>query len=106
MKTTELNNEIREINLAYLMLAQQMIRDDREAAMFRLGITAEIADVLEGLSPAQVVRMAQTNMLLCRFRFDDKLILDLVTNPQRERGMIHAHAAILESSRSFEKVAA
>ena len=63
MKTTGLLNEIRELNLAYLMLAQQMIREDRDAAMFRLGVSEEVADMIESLSPAQVLKMASANMI-------------------------------------------
>jgi len=46
MKSTDTYNDIKEVNLAYLMLAQNMVRSDREGAIFRLGISGEIADVL------------------------------------------------------------
>ncbi len=46
MKSTDTYNDIKEVNLSYLMLAQNMVRSDREAAIFRLGISEEIADVL------------------------------------------------------------
>ena len=48
MTTNDMIAEIREANLRYLMLAQQMIRSDKAAAIFRLGISGEIADLLEG----------------------------------------------------------
>ena len=41
MNGADLMSEIRELNLGYLLLAQQMIKADRAAAMFRLGISAE-----------------------------------------------------------------
>ena len=62
MKSADLHEQIREINLAYLMLAQQMVRDDRESAMFRLGIGADVADQLETMTPAQIVKMASGQM--------------------------------------------
>ncbi len=58
MKSTDTYNDIKEVNLAYLMLAQNMVRSDREAAIFRLGISEEIADILERLTPGQVLKMA------------------------------------------------
>ena len=39
MNTEQILAEIREANLSYLMLAQSLIRADREQALFRLGIS-------------------------------------------------------------------
>ena len=44
MNADQILTEIREANLSYLMLAQSLIRTDREQALFRLGITEESAD--------------------------------------------------------------
>lgn len=56
------NNEtpdsIRDINLSYLMLAQRLLRDDREAGMFRLGLSAPLAELLSTLTLAQTTRLA------------------------------------------------
>jgi len=49
MNTNDMMAEIRDANLGYLMLAQQMIRSDKAAAIFRLGISQEIANLIEGL---------------------------------------------------------
>jgi len=84
MRSAELHNEIKELNLAYLMLAQQLIREDRDTAMFRLGISDEIADLLENLTPGQVLKMSGADMLLCRFRFDDRLLLGELSSHDRE----------------------
>src|SRR5574343_1064721 len=72
--------EIREANLTYLMLAQNLIRKDRAEALFRLGLTEEAADLLGMLSTAQLLKIASTNMLLCRFRVDDDLVWNLLTS--------------------------
>ena len=58
MRIAELYNEIKELNLAYLMLAQQMLHEDRDVAMFRLGISEDIAALLNSLTPGQVRKMA------------------------------------------------
>lgn len=105
MKSTDTYNDIKEVNLAYLMLAQNMVRSDREASMFRLGISAEVADVLERLTPGQVLKMASSEMLLCSFRFDDTLLIDLLANHERDRGVGHVHAAILAAGRPVEAIA-
>lgn len=105
MRTADPFNEIKEVNLAYLMLAQQMLREDREAAMFRLGIGIEVADLLQGLSPAQVLKMAASTMLVCRLRFDDRLLIDLLSNHRGDTGTSHLHAAILAAGRPVESLA-
>jgi flagellar transcriptional activator FlhD len=97
MKTDQLLDEIREANLSYLVLAQHLIRRDRAEALYRLGISEEVADILDGLSTAQILKIAASNMLMCRFRFDDQVVWKLLTNHARERGTGAVHAAILMS---------
>jgi flagellar transcriptional activator FlhD len=95
MKTEQLLNEIREANLSYLMLAQSMVKEDRDTAMYRLGISEDVANVLEKLSPAQILRMASNNMLLFRFRFDDSMIVDMLSDYSSGKLMGGSHAAVL-----------
>jgi flagellar transcriptional activator FlhD len=105
MNPTDTYNDIKEVNLAYLMLAQNMVRSDREGAIFRLGISGEIADILERLTPGQVLKMASSDMLICSFRFDDTLLLNLLSNHERDRGVGQIHAAILAAGKPVEAVA-
>ncbi|MEQ1772799.1 MAG: flagellar transcriptional regulator FlhD [Burkholderiales bacterium] len=95
MSREQLINEIQEANLSYLLLAQQMIRLDRAAAIFRLGVSDEVARILDQLSPGQILKMAASNMLLCRFRFDDGMILGLLTDHGKEKPLMQSHAAVL-----------
>lgn len=104
MNVNDMMAEIRDANLSYLMLAQQMIRSDKATAIFRLGISGEIADLIEGLSNAQILRLASTNMMLARFRFDDGAILGMLTNYNKDRELAHSHAAILMASQPVEKI--
>lgn len=105
MRANAMQDEIRELNLAYLMLAQQMLREDRAAAIYRLGIGEEVADVLGALSSDQVLRMANSNMLICQFRFNDTMLVDLLSSHGRERGAAHLHAAILAAGRPVANLA-
>ena len=95
MNNEQLLNEIREANLSYLMLAQNMIRADKDTAIFRLGISEEVANILEKLSPAQILRMASNNVLLFRFRFDDSMIVDMLSDYGNSKLMAGTHAAVL-----------
>ena len=95
MNTEQMLGQIREMNLGYMLLAQQMIKADKATGMFRLGISQDVADILEQLSPGQIMKMAASNMLLCRFRFDDRMILGLLTDHSKNKPMASSHAAVL-----------
>ena len=105
MNTSDLLEEIKELNLTYLMLAQHMIREDKSAAVYRLGISQQLADILANLTPGQVLKMAGANVLLCRMRFDDRLILGLLTSHGKDGAMPQSHAAILLTGKPVEALA-
>src|SRR5881409_1967649 len=81
MNADQILNEIREANLSYLMLAQSLIRADREQALYRLGISEDNAALIALLSPAQMMKIASGNTLLCKFRMDeDDMVWGLLLN--------------------------
>ena len=81
----QLLEEVREVNLAYLVLSQHMIRADKAQAMYRLGISEEVAGIIDQLSPSQLMKIAGANQLICRFRFDDDMVWNLLTNHSKSR---------------------
>jgi flagellar transcriptional activator FlhD len=105
MSIDEMMAEIREVNLSYLMLAQQMLRQDKAMATFRLGLSMDVAELLESLSPAQILKLARSGMLLSRFRFDDGIILDMLANYTKDRALANSHAAILMAGQAAEQMA-
>lgn len=95
MQNESLLDDIQEINLSYLLLAQRMLKEDRDIAMFRLKINGPMADLLASLSLKQLGRLARSNQLLCRLGYTDpEQLLKLIDNP-RELGMGQTHAALL-----------
>ena len=104
MTTDDMLAEIREANLNYLMLAQQLIRADRAAAIFRLGLSADLVDLIDRLTPPQLLKLANSNMMLARFRFDDHAILAMLTGHQKDEALARSHAAILMSGQSVEDI--
>ena len=110
MDSEQLLAEIREANLTYLMLAQNMIRKDRAEAIFRLGVSEEAADLLGMLSTAQLLKIASTNMLLCRFRVDDDLVWNLLTSHNVKKvdnaTTTQLNASILMAGKFAESMAA
>ena len=105
MTSEQILAEIREANLSYLMLAQSLIRTDREQALFRLGVSEDTATLIGTLSPAQMMKVATGNTLLCRFRMDDDMVWNLLTSHGKgaaNDGMSRLHASILMAGRHNE----
>jgi len=108
MDNEQLLAHIREANMTYLMLAQNIIRMDRSEALFRLGMSEESADLIAALSPAQIMKIASSNMLLCRFRVDDEVVWNLLSNHGVSKvdndATTRLHASILMAGRFAEAV--
>ncbi|WP_294769459.1 flagellar transcriptional regulator FlhD [uncultured Rhodoferax sp.] len=108
MNDEQLLAQIREANMTYLMLAQTLIRKDKSEALFRLGMSEEAANMIGALSPAQILRIASGNMLLCRFRVDDDIVWNLLTNHSATKvdndATTKLHASILMAGRFAEAV--
>ena len=105
MNTEQILAEIREANLSYLMLAQSLVRADKEQALFRLGVSEETATLIGALTPAQMMKVATGNTLLCRFRMDDDMVWNLLTSHGKgaaNDGMSRLHASILMAGRHSE----
>ncbi|CAB3965571.1 transcriptional regulator [Burkholderia contaminans] len=102
--TSEMLSEIKEVNLSYLLLAQRLLREDKAMGMFRMGISQELADVLASLTLAQTVKLAASNQMLCRFRFDDHALLSSLADKGRSDVVAHAHSAILMAGQQVEGV--
>jgi flagellar transcriptional activator FlhD len=80
MSRDPISNDIRDANLSFLMLAQNAIRRDPAQAADRFGIGMESAELIARLSPAQMLNMADSPMLLCRMRVDDEMVWSLLTS--------------------------
>ncbi|PIF74461.1 flagellar transcriptional activator FlhD [Variovorax sp. 54] len=92
-----ISKEIGEINLAYMLLAQKLVKRDRAEAMFRLGVGRELADLLMNMSLSQIVKLAASNFLLCSFRLDDRPMFAVV-GEGKEPALQQAHMSILMSA--------
>ena len=73
--------------------------------MFRLGVSEETASLIGALTPAQMMKVATGTTLLCRFRMDDDMVWNLLTNHGKgaaNDGMSRLHASILMAGRHQE----
>ncbi|MBP0619540.1 flagellar transcriptional regulator FlhD [Cupriavidus consociatus] len=90
--------EIQQLNLSYLMLAQRLLREHEAEGLFRLGMGQELGRALAELAPAQMVALARSNQLLCRFRLDDCKVLASLTAAEARHPLRGMHAAIVLAS--------
>jgi flagellar transcriptional activator FlhD len=95
MINEQLLDEIQDLNLSYLLLAQRLLAEDRAMAMFRLKVDGEMADLLASLSARQLGQLSRTNQLLCQLSLSDETQLQALVKQRREQGLIHTHASMI-----------
>lgn len=95
MNSADASKEIADLNLTYMLLAQKLLREDRSAAMLRLGISPEMADLLIGMSLPEVIKIATSNFVLCAFRLDELPIFRTVMQGTGQSSLQQAHISIL-----------
>jgi len=105
MASQKLIDDIREANLSYLLLAQQLIREDMAQAVVRLGISEQTAEILDQLTTAQILKIASNNVLMCSLRFDDEHVWKLLANTKKDQQVTGLHAAILMAGKAAEQCA-
>ncbi|WP_167376553.1 flagellar transcriptional regulator FlhD [Pantoea latae] len=89
---------INDLNLSYLLLAQSLIKEDKEAARFRLGLTESLMDSLRNLSVPQLIKLASTNQLICQLRINSEAVIDFLTKDSRIDALQHVHTGIILST--------
>jgi flagellar transcriptional activator FlhD len=93
---------IGEMNLAYLLLLQRLLAEDRSTAMSSLGVSPAVADVLVALSLQELTKLASVSQILCSFRFNNHAVLSALTHNQAgaaatirmSPGVASSHAAL------------
>lgn len=75
------------------------MRENEAEALFRLGLgRRELGCALAALTPAQMVALARSNLVLCRFRLDDSRLLAGLTGTGPPHALQNMHAAIVMAS--------
>lgn len=99
MANTDLLDEIRDMNLAYLMLAQRLLKEDRATAQFRLKLDDDMADAIGLLSARQLGQLARTNQFLFQFKLASAGQLGQVFGKKLDPAMVQTHASLLMAGR-------
>jgi len=102
MQKTDHLDEIQDLNLAYLLLAQRLLNEDRAAAMFRLKIDDDMAELILSLNATQLTTLSRTNQLLCHFGHESADRLRQVVDNPRDNGLSRFHASLLMAGQGVE----
>jgi len=94
-KSRSVLEDIQEVNLSYLLLAQRLLRENLAQGMFRLGLREDVAERILNLSPAQTIKLAASSTLICGFRLNQAQCLNALTQDSLGGILQQAHAAIL-----------
>ncbi|WP_167854894.1 flagellar transcriptional regulator FlhD [Mangrovimicrobium sediminis] len=100
MLDSETLNEIQELNMTYLLLAKQLLSEDREAGIFRLGVTEEVADYILSLSAKKLAQISRTSQFICTLRIEDVAELEATVASHRDYLATPSHQAMLLASKA------
>lgn len=95
---------IHHLNLSALLLSQRMLEKDKMAAMYRLGIDEETADVLSELNASQMLVLSETNQLIFQLRFENSTMVKKLTEESRVGDIKQMHTGILLSSLLLDSI--
>lgn len=87
--------EMADLNMAYLLLLQRMIAEDKPSACVKFGIDESLADWIESLSPTKLVMLARSNLALVSLRFDEKIMKKLAGGGPRDDLSARLHGLIM-----------
>ncbi len=94
----ELLQNIHDINLSYLLLAQQLIRDDKFTSSFRLGLEDSTIEMLKDLSLPKLIKLSTSGQLICRLRLDNEAVINCLTRDSRIDALQRIHTGIILST--------
>ena len=81
-----------------------MLEKDKYAAMYRLGIDEETADVLSNLNAPQMLVLSETNQLIFQLRFQNADMVKKLTEESRVGDIKQMHTGILLSSLLLDSI--
>lgn len=104
MNSDQRLENIYEFNLSYLLLARKLLlQEDWPVALYCLGLSDSTARVLSDLSPAAVIRFAETRQLICQLRISEAEDLLSMTRGTRIDGQQSLYNAIMLASKGVNK---
>ncbi|WP_435632133.1 FlhC family transcriptional regulator [Carnimonas bestiolae] len=81
-------------NIAYLMLARELIIKNKPLAMLQLGMDEPLADLVADMPIEQIVAISRTNRLICALALDETRLLEWRDKTPRHQEIYHAQRTL------------
>ncbi|MGJ8524772.1 Flagellar transcriptional regulator FlhD [Halomonadaceae bacterium LMG 33818] len=91
---TSLKEHIHDHNMAYLMLARELLRHDFTLGILQLGIEKEIAQLLLEMPIPHIIELSHVSQLLCTFALNRSELLEWHQRPAPFDDIIKAQRAL------------
>lgn len=88
------NEDVKRLNLDYLLLARKMLQDDKESACVTLGITKELGNKILDLSSEALILITDTSFLLPKIGHLNMQVLNTSEQTSHESVPHRMHMAI------------
>lgn len=95
--------EIRKLNASFLKLARKLLANGQSDALSSLGISQAMADILVAMPEAEIAKLANTNLVLCRFYFGSHVLAELITKPHLEEWDVHESALPMDEVSTVDR---
>ncbi|WP_419690002.1 flagellar transcriptional regulator FlhD [Burkholderia theae] len=101
MSVKNATDAVWELNMSYLWLAQRLLQEDRATGMFRLGLTADVADALTSLSIKNMIDLSSSGQVVCVLRPSQLGVVSTFTRPTLPVDIARLHVALAFASGRF-----
>lgn len=66
-------------------MVKDIINEDRDLAVFKLGISLDVIDLLDSLTLMELVKVADSTIPICSFRVNSLNLLNILSGKHKER---------------------
>jgi flagellar transcriptional activator FlhD len=94
MMAPTLLDEINQVNIAFLSMLRRMAQRHESQELGRLGFDEAMCKRFEMLSDDQLIRLASSNHVLCRFAIQTSNLLSLLGTPAPARELLNNAALV------------
>jgi len=100
-----LSEEIFQLNLSYLMLAQRLLAQDEQRAVIALGVREPLTSWLRDASPSAVATLARSPVAVHELRLPKKASATVLAacNEVRWLGPVHVAMTAVEATRGHSR---
>lgn len=85
---------IHDHNIAYLMLARELIIKDKSLALLQLGMNESLAELIAAMPIEQIIAISRTNRLICTLALDQERLLEWRDNTPWHQEIYHAQRTL------------